>query len=126
MFNCGSGAATIMSDYDFSDGLWHKIEFSRHHTAGKLVIDGNYIKEGSSVGTAKSMVLIPPYYLGGVPLSISEIVSKNIVSILFREKTLFQMPPPPPPLIFHVGNNFEFLYNSLHGFFLKRSCRIVN
>jgi hypothetical protein len=87
-FNCGSGAATIMSEKAYHDGQWHSVVFSRIHTNGKLIIDTEVVGEGSSKGGTKSINILSPYYVGGIAPNISNEAKTNIKVSLFS--TLIQ------------------------------------
>lgn len=65
-FNCGSGAALIVGNERYDDGQWHNVVIAKENTSGNLTIDGVLAAEGSSVGTAKTLNVFAPYYVGGI------------------------------------------------------------
>lgn len=77
-FNCGSGATLIVSEKANNDGQWHSVVFSRVHTSGKLIIDGENAGEGSSKGMTKSINIVSPYYIGGISPNVSNDAKFNI------------------------------------------------
>lgn len=88
-FNCGSGSSLIMSEKTYNDGQWHSVVFSRIHTNGKLIIDGENAGEGSSKGATKSINIVSPYYIGGISPNISSDAKFNIKVSSFSIVMLF-------------------------------------
>ncbi|KAL3275279.1 hypothetical protein HHI36_020047 [Cryptolaemus montrouzieri] len=64
-FTNGSGAAIIQSPGVYNNDLWHKVDFSRDGSNGKLIIDGDSVNFGQAVNADK-MELKSPFYIGGL------------------------------------------------------------
>lgn len=70
-FNCGTGNAVIPAQKNYNDGTWHRVVFSRSGKDGRLVIDDDEQALGSSIGTASSVNVKPPFYIGGLSETVS-------------------------------------------------------
>ena len=61
------------------------MKFVRNLKQGALEIDGEKIMDGDglSSGSARSLNVKPPYYMGGMPEEVGKIAAKNLkVSLL--------------------------------------------
>lgn len=65
-FNCGSGISNTTSSLRYDDGEWHTVRFTRQGSKGRLIVDGSDENEGEATGTARTMQLVPPFYVGGI------------------------------------------------------------
>lgn len=77
-FNCGSGKSNMTSELQYNDNEWHSVKFTRSGHKGKLIVDETDATEGDSTGTARTMQLISPYYVGGFTAEALEDVALNI------------------------------------------------
>ncbi|XP_023290722.1 basement membrane-specific heparan sulfate proteoglycan core protein [Orussus abietinus] len=65
-FDVGSGTAIIRSSYIVQPGIWTHVTISRDFKVGNLSVNGEPQIEGRSPGTARTMTLNTPLYIGGV------------------------------------------------------------
>lgn len=68
-FNCGSGPALLQSERVINDGEWHSIRFKRNKIEGELYIDQDPAVTGESSGSATTINVESPLYLGGIDLN---------------------------------------------------------
>ncbi|GIY52598.1 hypothetical protein CDAR_86411, partial [Caerostris darwini] len=78
VFNCGTGTAMISSQKNYNDGTWHRVVFSRQGQEGRLVIDDDEEVRGTSLGSANSVNVKPPFYIGGVTEEVSREAKNNL------------------------------------------------
>ncbi|KAK9871509.1 hypothetical protein WA026_012880 [Henosepilachna vigintioctopunctata] len=76
-FTNGTGPAVIKSKEFYSNDVWHKVDFSREGSNGKLVIDGESENFGTALN-AEKMELKLPYYIGGLEPADYNIVYGNL------------------------------------------------
>ena len=83
-FDCGTGEAVISSSKNYNDGQWHSVKFVRNLKQGALEIDGEKIMDGDglSSGSARSLNVRPPYYMGGMPEEVGKIAAKNLMGVV--------------------------------------------
>lgn len=65
-FDLGSGMAVVRSNHIIQPGAWLHVNASRELKEGKLSVNGEPQVEGRSPGTARTMSLNTPMYVGGV------------------------------------------------------------
>ncbi|KAK7100839.1 laminin subunit alpha-like isoform X2 [Littorina saxatilis] len=65
-FNCGSGAAKIVSSATYNDDTWHEVSFGRQQRSGTLMVDGDLIGRAKSLGSTRSINVNAPYFVGGL------------------------------------------------------------
>lgn len=65
-FDIGSGMTAIRSPYAVQPGVWTYVIVNREFKDAKLSVNGEPFVEGKSVGTARTMNLNTPLYIGGV------------------------------------------------------------
>ncbi|XP_054153409.1 laminin subunit alpha-like [Oppia nitens] len=81
-WDCGSGRAIIASNYNYSDGQWHKVTFSRKGQRGLLRIDDEREEYSSmSAGQTNSLNVKSPIYIGGIPEELSKSAKNNLRGI---------------------------------------------
>lgn len=80
-FNCGSGPAKMTSLRTYNDGQWHSVTFWRRQTRGRLVIDEEEVGEDRSEGNQKSISVVSPFYIGGLPRNDVNMASNNMDGI---------------------------------------------
>ncbi|XP_031783644.1 laminin subunit alpha [Nasonia vitripennis] len=83
-YDCGSGPAVIISDKKINDQQWHTIIFKRDGVNGELIVDDDAPIFGRAEGTSDSLIVQPPFYIGGVDPAISS----NVFETLGVNKTL--------------------------------------
>ncbi|GFY37998.1 laminin-like protein epi-1 [Trichonephila inaurata madagascariensis] len=81
VFNCGTGTAVITSQNTYNDGTWHRVVFSRQGQEGRLVIDDDEEVRGTSIGSANSVNVKPPFYIGGVTEEVAREAKNNLKGI---------------------------------------------
>ncbi|XP_026292152.1 laminin subunit alpha [Frankliniella occidentalis] len=82
-FNCGSGAALLVSKDAYNDNEWHTVLFARHGVNGTLSIDEVIVATGSSVGLTKTLNVEPPFLLGSLSESLPALLKDhNSLSVL--------------------------------------------
>ncbi|XP_061192514.1 laminin subunit alpha-like [Saccostrea echinata] len=65
-FDCGSRALNLETDQTYNDGKWHTVDFGRVQKTGKISVDGETAKEGTSPGSTQALNVGRPYFLGGI------------------------------------------------------------
>ncbi|XP_011640582.1 basement membrane-specific heparan sulfate proteoglycan core protein isoform X5 [Pogonomyrmex barbatus] len=65
-FDIGSGVTTIRSPYAVQPGIWTYVIVNRDFKDAKLSVNGEPFVEGKSSGTARTMYLNTPLYIGGI------------------------------------------------------------
>ncbi|XP_063440155.1 laminin-like protein epi-1 isoform X2 [Mytilus trossulus] len=126
-FDCGTGEAVIASPQTYNDGQWHTVKFMRNLKQGAMEIDGQRIIEGDglSKGSARSLNVKPPYYVGGMPdnKEYTTKVGRNLmgVSTAFQgciaDLTLSGKPMPTPIVENDVRRCYTANYESGSFFF---------
>ncbi|KAK3929045.1 Laminin subunit alpha [Frankliniella fusca] len=82
-FNCGSGAALLVSKEAYHDNQWHTVLFSRQGVNGTLSIDEVLVASGSSAGSTRTLNVEPPYLLGSLSESLPALLKDhNTLSVL--------------------------------------------
>lgn len=83
-FNCGSGAALLVSKDAYNDNAWHTVLFTRKDVTGQLVIDESIVADGDSAGNTKTLNVEPPFLLGSLSESVYSVLKErnNSLSIL--------------------------------------------
>ncbi|CAL8249334.1 unnamed protein product [Merluccius merluccius] len=66
-FNCGTGAAQILSDSSIVLGQWHTVTIFRDGMSGWLRLDNNTPVSGRSQGQYTKITFRSPLYVGGSP-----------------------------------------------------------
>lgn len=64
----------------YNDNKWHTVEFSRNGPEGKLVIDGEHVDGGRTIGNTVKVELNIPFYLGGINPDHENEVLRSLVS----------------------------------------------
>lgn len=65
-FDIGSGMAVVRSNYVIQPGVWTRVTLDRDFKDGKLSVNGEPLVEGRAPGSARTMTLNTPLYIGGV------------------------------------------------------------
>jgi Laminin G domain. len=65
-FDLGSGMAVVRSNRIIHPGVWTYVTASRDLKEGKLSVNGEPLIEGRSPGSARTMTLNTPLYVGGI------------------------------------------------------------
>ncbi|XP_015919728.2 laminin subunit alpha isoform X1 [Parasteatoda tepidariorum] len=81
VFNCGSGSSMVSSQKTYNDGTWHRVVFSRRGKEGRLVVDDEEEVRGASQGTASSMNVKSPFYVGGLSEEVAREAKNNVKGI---------------------------------------------
>ncbi|XP_074063456.1 pikachurin isoform X2 [Macrotis lagotis] len=66
-FNCGTGAAVIMSESKIKLGSWHTVSIYRDGLNGLLQVNNGTPVTGQSQGQYSKITFRTPFYLGGAP-----------------------------------------------------------
>ncbi|XP_041041451.1 pikachurin [Carcharodon carcharias] len=66
-FNCGTGAAVLISESRVQAGHWHTVTINRHGINGWLRLDNDTPVTGKSKGRYTKITFRSPLYLGGAP-----------------------------------------------------------
>ncbi|XP_078071334.1 pikachurin isoform X2 [Mustelus asterias] len=66
-FNCGTGAAVLVSESRVRAGHWHTVTIYRHGISGWLRVDNDTPVTGKSKGLYTKITFRSPLYLGGAP-----------------------------------------------------------
>ncbi|XP_074654555.1 agrin-like [Tubulanus polymorphus] len=80
-FNLGTGAAVIISQNRIILNHYHRILAKRHGQTGSLQLDDDLEKTGQSQGSALSMNIEEPFYMGFVPNATDRIMGDIGVSV---------------------------------------------
>ncbi|XP_018320894.1 laminin subunit alpha [Agrilus planipennis] len=78
IFSGGGAPAIIKSPGTYVDNAWHKVEVSRNHGDGKLVIDNEIAATGRAPSNTAKIELSPPYYVGGIRSTDYEHALENL------------------------------------------------
>jgi len=78
-FDCGSGAALLISDKNINDNQWHTVLFKRQGNYGQLIVDEDIPVKGYSLGHTNTININPPFFVGGVLPDLSNIAYMTIV-----------------------------------------------
>lgn len=79
----GEEVRSILHDRPINDGIWHYVTISRHHLAGKLIVDHDPPMEDILPDENTQVAnLQAPFYLGGISFQISQPVLQNVVCYL--------------------------------------------
>lgn len=65
-YDVGSGMATLRSNYIVQPGTWTYVTINRDFKEAKLSVNGEPFIEARSPGSARTMTLNTPLYVGGV------------------------------------------------------------
>lgn len=65
-FDVGSGLAVIRSSHVLEPGVWTHVSVNRDYRDANLTVNGEPTVGGKSPGTARTMTLNTPLYIGGV------------------------------------------------------------
>ncbi|XP_015437458.1 PREDICTED: pikachurin-like [Dufourea novaeangliae] len=65
-YDIGSGLAVIRSNHVVKPGVWTHVSVNRDFRGGNLTVNDEPIVEGRSPGSARTMTLNTPLYIGGV------------------------------------------------------------
>ncbi|XP_076631096.1 terribly reduced optic lobes isoform X1 [Colletes latitarsis] len=65
-YDIGSGLAIIRSSHVLQPGVWTHVSVNRDFKEGNLTVNGEPTVGGKSPGTARTMTLYTPLYIGGV------------------------------------------------------------
>ncbi|KAL2087729.1 hypothetical protein ACEWY4_016557 [Coilia grayii] len=68
-YNCGTGAAHLVSEMGVVVGQWHTVSVHREGTSGWLQLDNHAPVTGQSQGTYTKITFRTPFYVGGSPNS---------------------------------------------------------
>uniref|UniRef100_UPI00398F6E33 pikachurin isoform X2 n=1 Tax=Pristiophorus japonicus TaxID=55135 RepID=UPI00398F6E33 len=66
-FNCGTGAAVLVTESRIQAGKWHSVSVYRNGSSGWLRLDNNTPVSGKSKGHYTKITFRSPLYLGGAP-----------------------------------------------------------
>ncbi|XP_031414728.1 pikachurin isoform X2 [Clupea harengus] len=66
-YNCGTGAAHLVSERGVVTGQWHSVSVNREGTTGWLRLDNHTPTTGQSQGTYTKITFRTPLYVGGTP-----------------------------------------------------------
>ncbi|XP_069739683.1 pikachurin isoform X2 [Narcine bancroftii] len=66
-FDCGTGAALLVSERAVRNGTWHTVTISREESSGQLHLDNHPPISGRSKGHYSKITFRSPMYLGGAP-----------------------------------------------------------
>lgn len=68
-YDLGTGKAVIRTPRRVRLGYWHTIQAKRWHRDGMLKLDDNENTDGHSRGSLRSLDILQPTYIGGLPHS---------------------------------------------------------
>lgn len=77
-FRGGAGEANMTSNYEYHNGEWHTVFFSRSQNKGKMVVDGDDETEAESPQQIRQIHLQTPFMIGGLAPDTPEDVYKNL------------------------------------------------
>ncbi|XP_066593540.1 basement membrane-specific heparan sulfate proteoglycan core protein [Prorops nasuta] len=83
-YDLGSGVAVVKSDYPIQPEVWSRVTVSRDFKEANLSVNGEADHEGRSPGSARTMTLNTPLYLGGVDRSKVTVTRELEVKKSFR------------------------------------------
>lgn len=93
-FDCGSGPAEIIGRNSVNNNQWHTVTFKRENNTGELIVDDDPPVHGNSIGDAKLVDVVPPFYVGGVPPELSNRLNTITVSGLWENIPNYAFPRP--------------------------------
>ena len=65
-YDVGSGMAVVRSNYIVHPGVWTHVTVSREFKDGRISINGEPMIEDRSPGSARTLTLNTPLYIGGI------------------------------------------------------------
>lgn len=65
-YDIGTGVAIIKSNHILQPGVWTHVSVNRDFKDGNLTVNGEPTIQGRSPGSARTMTLYTPLYIGGV------------------------------------------------------------
>ncbi|XP_055884413.1 laminin subunit alpha-like isoform X2 [Biomphalaria glabrata] len=82
-FDFGSGPASMSSTETYNDNEWHIVKVVRRGKEGSLFIDGKFIIKGSSEKTLKTLNVIDPSFVGGLPENEIRNALRNLKNVSY-------------------------------------------
>lgn len=77
-FRGGAGSANMTSNYEYHNGEWHGVFFSRSQNKGSMVVDGDDKAEIEAESQIRQIQLQAPFYVGGVDKDSAEDAHLNM------------------------------------------------
>lgn len=80
-FRGGPGVVNITSNFEYHNGEWHTVFFSRAQNKGKMVVDGDDEVEAESPSQVRQIHLAGPFYIGGISVEALEDMHMNLNTV---------------------------------------------
>ncbi|CAL4068357.1 unnamed protein product, partial [Meganyctiphanes norvegica] len=92
-YNPGAGVAVMRSSQPVNADEWHSVIAERKNEMGSLYVDGFLQSNGNSRGsaTARHIDLKPPYYVGGLNKTVTQMSHSNTEGPRFRVGRVFEL-----------------------------------